>query len=668
MKINKKECRKYAVREFDGNQNNGLLHTKQVNYIVQTAIKNIAGQRILLLYIYEREQVAAGNKSPWLVMFQNKSEFVSLQFKDGSSAWRTASFENLKDDYSCFSKQCAFYSKKDEERVTRFCRQPNTTGFQSLKDSQQTFLDDKALKRRRAQEYAKIKRMKDIRALPRDLNKWAAQEILPHYIFYDNKRKKGKGYCTACGRDVEISHAKHNMESKCPRCHKKITYKSLGRRRYISDRSTGQIIQKAGDDLVIRVVKFECSYPENYIPQVRYYECARIFVQWDVRNNVKFDSYSYSFSNDGTIPSEWRAGIRSCYIQYSYVFGADIRGYLYCRNLDKVLDETPWQYSQLKEFYESDPIEFAAQCYFEKYIKHPFIEYFVKLKLYHLASYVVFEDLDYAFRKPTINLKGKNFEEILGLSKEYLPFLQKVNPNEQQLKLIKALLKKQMRPDTKLMKWCVQNNITNSENIVVPLKYMTPHKLMRYIEEQYDTCTTQKNFQTSIKDELSDYKDYICMCEGLEYDLTDDFILFPRNLVEAHDGASKLMDEDSANVYNNQIAKLADIAQGRYGFKCGDFMIVAPRSADEIVEEGQKLHHCVWQHVRKVAFHESVILFLRRISEPNKPLCTIELIDNEIEQSRAYDNENPSPEIAQFIRQWDEKVLKAPARAGLLAA
>ncbi len=61
MKINKRECRKFADPELKMNQNHGLLHAEEVKYIVRTSVKNIGGKRLLVLYIYLREQAAAGN-------------------------------------------------------------------------------------------------------------------------------------------------------------------------------------------------------------------------------------------------------------------------------------------------------------------------------------------------------------------------------------------------------------------------------------------------------------------------------------------------------------------------------------------------------------------------------------------------------------------------------
>lgn len=40
MKINKRECRKFADPGFKMNQNHGLLHAEKVKYIVRTAVKN----------------------------------------------------------------------------------------------------------------------------------------------------------------------------------------------------------------------------------------------------------------------------------------------------------------------------------------------------------------------------------------------------------------------------------------------------------------------------------------------------------------------------------------------------------------------------------------------------------------------------------------------------
>ena len=45
-------------------------------------------------------------------------------------------------------------------------------------------------------------------------------------------------------------------------------------------------------------------------------------------------------------------GNRPVFSKWQYNFNADDNGYLYDRNLDLVLDNTPWKYSQLKNYYQ----------------------------------------------------------------------------------------------------------------------------------------------------------------------------------------------------------------------------------------------------------------------------------------------------------------------------
>ena len=49
-KIDKRACRKLAMPELEFNLNEGVLHVESCPYIIRTAVRNIAGQRILMLY------------------------------------------------------------------------------------------------------------------------------------------------------------------------------------------------------------------------------------------------------------------------------------------------------------------------------------------------------------------------------------------------------------------------------------------------------------------------------------------------------------------------------------------------------------------------------------------------------------------------------------------
>ena len=106
MKINKRKCRAYAVPDRKLSSANGILHAKQINYIVTAAVKTIAHHRTLVLYIYPREQTVRGDYKPLWTMFHTKDDFLALERKeDGSTVWRTASFDRLDCSSYDFSSQ-----------------------------------------------------------------------------------------------------------------------------------------------------------------------------------------------------------------------------------------------------------------------------------------------------------------------------------------------------------------------------------------------------------------------------------------------------------------------------------------------------------------------------------------------------------------------------------
>ena len=70
MKLGKKECRKYADFIWKPDSGNGLLHAEQVKYVVRSAIRIIAHQRVLVLYIYPRTKILERQIKPLWSVFQ----------------------------------------------------------------------------------------------------------------------------------------------------------------------------------------------------------------------------------------------------------------------------------------------------------------------------------------------------------------------------------------------------------------------------------------------------------------------------------------------------------------------------------------------------------------------------------------------------------------------
>ncbi len=110
-------------------------------------------------------------------------------------------------------------------------------------------------------------------------------------------------------------------------------------------------------------------------------------------------------------------GNRPVFSKWQYNFNADDNGYLYDRNLDLVLDNTPWKYSQLKNYYQADKSPFYVIDYLKRFLDYPMLEYLVKLGLYRLAEELVNPNYYYYMLDYAINKKGKSIYGVLGLGK-----------------------------------------------------------------------------------------------------------------------------------------------------------------------------------------------------------------------------------------------------------
>lgn len=664
-KIDKRACRKLAMPELEFNLNEGVLHVESCPYIIRTAVRNVAGQRILMLHIYQRESILAGSIKPRWVMFHSRDDFATLSFReDAKATWQCSTLGSL-DRIGGFDSKCAFYRQQDESRVARFCK-CERGAISMLGYLQRLISYRKELERKWKKQRAIIERMKYVPVLPRDLKGFIHREVMPQYIFYDYQRKApGHAYCTACRHEVRIAAAKHNTSGLCPRCKKKITFKCRGRRGRIFDRETVQVLQKAeGNGLVLRIIKVYRSFADSDIPNhFEIWENARQFITLSSSGQCSVDAYYYHYKA-GYDLTPWCNGYRPVFDRWKYNFTADMSGVLYQRNLSDTLKDTPWAYSQLEAF--SGIASFSGVATFlSAYIKRPKIEHLIKMKLYRLVSGIIYGGYSYSALQ-AINFNGENMRAILGIDRPYFPLLRELNPSIDQLHLIRQLLQADHKPSTEQIKWFIASKISNADAAKELLAHMSVHKLQRYVEQQFapeDEAALKRVDYYKMNTLITDYHDYLCMCKELQYDVKNSFILFPRELKAAHDSVAKTLKDKRTAEHEKAIAGSFDEWQKRYQYQSKELMMIPPHSAKEIVDEGAALHHCVRLYVKNVAEKKSVILFVRSVDEPDKSLCTVEVKDGQVTQARGFDNKEPPAQITAFIEQWKQRVLYASDKA-----
>lgn len=636
MKIDRRKCRKYADPGLKMSPGNGLLHAEQVSYIVRAAVKLIGHKRILVLYVYSREEAVEGCFIPLWTVFQGKEDFAVLaRREDGALSWRVTAFSELDGRWN-FASRCAFYTLKDEERVKRFFRNRDKGGLESLFRAQREICRKRSIERQMKKERRLQERMKDLGPLPRGLAKWAHRSIMPAYFFYDYKKgaKDVEGICSSCGKATAIAGARHNKKGVCPVCGREVTMKSRGRRGCLFDRETLQVVQKAGPgEVVIRIVKCYYTYRGQDVPEKSIDENARLFVRTDVDEGTAVESYFVS--NSGSSQTSWRNGYRPAFFM--------------------------WQYCPADAFYRHfrRPMELAP--FLKAYLLHPRLEHLVKVGFWGLAF-----NLAYGREcRKLLDESCNRTHRVLQVAAEDVAFLRRLDPAPSVLAVFQKYCRHNLKERRELLLWQMENDIWR--DIPQILNHMMPHKMMRYLEKQYSFLNQRRTKQGGMRysnpqDLAGEYRDYLEICVKLGYDMKNSFVLYPGDLQKVHDSvARRIKRREDAKARRDFQAVYGEIA-GQMDFEADGMKIVCPEVPGDVVAEGHALHHCVGGYVDRVIQRESVILFLRQSAEEKKPFYTIELRDRKVVQVRGMKNCNATPKVEQFIGKWEKKVLAAPVR------
>ncbi|NLZ70471.1 MAG: hypothetical protein GX907_03965 [Clostridiaceae bacterium] len=107
------------------------------------------------------------------------------------------------------------------------------------------------------------------------------------------------------------------------------------------------------------------------------------------------------------------------------------------------------------------------------------------------------------------------------------------------------------------------------------------------------------------------------------------------------------------SVFREKLASALCAAE-KHNYDGQDYIIRAPWSYEDLSREGYILSHCVATYAGKIAAGESLIFFLRRKTDPDRPFYTIEIQDGLIAQIRGRSNESlkRGNKAYAFVEQW----------------
>jgi hypothetical protein len=176
--------------------------------------------------------------------------------------------------------------------------------------------------------------------------------------------------------------------------------------------------------------------------------------------------------------------------------------------------------------------------------------------------------------------------------------------------------------------------------LVDKYSYQTKH-LIPYLAKHFEA--------KEYRDMLTMLRDYHKMCGDLK--MAHD--RYPKNLLQKHDEVSDEYKYFKNKNYRN-FFKEAVNAKGyqSLAYESDDYSILVPKMMSEITREGSNLRHCVASYVSRVVDKECKILFLRKSSEKEKSLVTIEVRGNRIWQAKGSCNRETFKEEKEFLKKW----------------
>lgn len=168
------------------------------------------------------------------------------------------------------------------------------------------------------------------------------------------------------------------------------------------------------------------------------------------------------------------------------------------------------------------------------------------------------------------------------------------------------------------------------------------------------------------------YLDYLTACNYLGLDMSQAKNFMPHDFMHWHDvrideyhTAKAIKDEEERKELHAKFSKVAE----KYSKLCnenGAYMVVIAKSPEELINEGEKLNHCVGRmnYGQKFIREESLIFFVRTKENPTEPYVTVEysLKSKKVLQCYAKGNTTPDADVSDYINSiWNpyaNKVLK----------
>lgn len=522
---------------------------------------------------------------------------------------------------------------------------------------------------------------KDLYAMPNITKKEIRQmnSYFKPYIFYHKtKKNETECFCTACNRSYTAdSTLYHNTWEICPYCHTTSTAAAAGYSQKDKTETINFVVLKKHrtKDIVYAIClnagkRYNGDY-RNWFNKVRIYG-----IDFNRQPDLECDLHKiYVFK-----PGECNVYRR----QYAYLNGQ--YSYKYAKIKKKV--SRPFTATIYKP---TDTVMLNREVLLKTHLRYyaaalpismenHLVEWLNLCSLYPIAEIagksksktiqrIVQDKLCYDMtHRDLVNWKAKKPKDFLKITLNELRDFEQSATRTYSLDTLEVYARHKKKGEKLSFDTCqFECDLKSMNSQYKPLlKYVEMKELYEYRRRQ------QKNGTWKYNTIYFDYLDHALMCG---YDLTQKNILYPRDIQQAHDDAvanwqivraeaeKKEAEREALKYgYPERYKKLCK----KYAFEHGELMIVVPKAASEIITEGKVLQHCVGGYASRHIQGRTTILFLRHISEPDKPYYTIEVNEKEkyIVQCHGFMNEwksKKADEVKAFEKEF-AKYIKNPKK------
>lgn len=467
-----------------------------------------------------------------------------------------------------------------------------------------------------------------------DFDKWLKFNAMPqsNYFFYSFSRKKyNTGICSVCGEQITLLSAINNSSGICPKCASNIYYRSNNRRTTASTVENIISVSYDNDVIVFRLYSIQKTFKE-YKQKIKKTIISMIVLK---------DGNSYYLTklyNNFKLSSNWRLIDKSNFYNFKLLFLSVKNENIFSPLL--VFDKIK-SFNILNDTYFSN-----LSCSHKLFIASMLYRDFSIESLFKIGNLSLFNNTmdnyisNYSCYK---SIKPKKLYIHLNIPKRYHTLIPKMD--KQIYLVLSDKLIKNISLSVKDIQKLLNYNVSAKMLYVVDL--LSFDFFLEYIKNQSKYPLDESEFDYNILL----YRDYINTVELSQIvpPYRKNTILTPRNLQIAHDYAVHYNHND----FNKESLKLAlKEYSSRYSYSNNEYAIIPPKDDIDIRKEGKLLSHCVATYIDLISKGQSIIMFLRKKENINKPLYTLECSNKGIIQCRGYKNCKPTEDINKFLEEY----------------